>query len=1222
MAQIVLSQVGAAAGQALLPQGLSVLGQTVTGAAIGQFAGSLAGRAIDAAMAPDIEAPRIESLRISESREGAGLPLVYGRMRVGGQIIWASRFKENRQESSAGKGGPSYTDYSYSVSFAVALGQGPITRVDRIWANGELLTLADVNWRLYKGDEVQLPDPLIEAIEGVEQAPAYRGTAYIVFEDLSLDAFGNRLPQLSFEVVRAGEGRPDQLRGLVEGVNIIPASGEFVYGTQVVRERRFPGIETPLNMNNHDGRSDFSVSVDQLQADLPEVASAALTVAWFGDDLRAGECRLRPGVETRERSTVPYQWSVDGVNRDTAYLISSTDGNSNFGGTPADQAVLQGLEALKVDGIKVTMSPFLLMDIPAGNGQPDLYGDSEQAAFPWRGRITVLSDGTASARDEIDSFVGQDGGFGFRHFILHHARLAALAGGVDAFLVGSEMVSLTRVRDDQDRFPFVEALIEIASEVRTILGPEVKISYAADWTEYGAYVPPDGSGDVWFPLDPFWAHAVVDFVGVDWYPPAGDWRDGDTHLDALAGYEAADSADYLISNFGGGEGYDWYYASDADRDAQVRTPIVDTAHGEHWVFRQKDLQAWWGQAHHERPGGVRQSEPTDWIGGTKPVRLIEIGFPAVDRGGNAPNLFFDPKSSESAFPPYSQGLRDDLYQRRALAAALSYWQAQSLVEDVLVWAWDGRPWPNFPSQEDVWSDGPNWAYGHWLNGRSGLIELSEVIEDLASRAGLAVDVSRLEGFIEGFVQPGVTSVRQVLSPLELAFDLSSVERESVLVFQHRGGGALAHVEQNEWVDGEFALTRRLIENPPGLMQLSYISGDEGYPPGLVEARQEGSDPRDSLRLSIPLVLSEARAQSLASRLLSVSRDTETCTVAMGPESSIWEADDRLSLAGDSDWVIAEVGNQGAIRSFELLPNYSIGERVRATIPAAGEAVNSVFSAPELVLIDGIHLPDSVSGLIVAASSDPWPGAVSLRSGADATSMTERALIELPAFIGEVIFDFAEGPIGRWDKAAQLEIRLPDAALASLERIAVLNGAGLIMVEGETGWELLAFQHAVLTGPDQWRLSGLLRGLQGTSPTQSGIGKRVVLADAQVLTVPISDSDYGLELLWQAGGGPLVLFTFEGKSDLPWRVGHLRAKSAPSGQLLSWTRRSAAISDSWYQAEATNLARFRIEGVSAGSVVFSEDIETAEWLLTTAIDEVRVAEIGSDFRLGPWASIPL
>ena len=79
-------------------------------------------------------------------------------------------------------------DYTYSVSFAVALCQGPITRIDRVWANGDLFNLRDVTWRLYHGTAEQMPDPLIEAIEGTGQAPAYRDTAYIVFEDLPLDA--------------------------------------------------------------------------------------------------------------------------------------------------------------------------------------------------------------------------------------------------------------------------------------------------------------------------------------------------------------------------------------------------------------------------------------------------------------------------------------------------------------------------------------------------------------------------------------------------------------------------------------------------------------------------------------------------------------------------------------------------------------------------------------------------------------------------------------------------------------------------------------------------------------------------------------------------------------------------------------------------------------------------------------------------------------------------
>ena len=318
------------------------------------------------------------------------------------------------------------------------------------------------------------------------------------------------------------------------------------------------------------------------------------------------------------------------------------------------------------------------------------------------------ADGTAAARSEIGSFVTRSNGF--RRFILHYAYLCAEVGGVEAFLIGSEMIGLTRVRDAAGAFPFVEALVSLAAEVKAIL-PEAKVSYAADWTEYGSYVPGDGSGDVLFPLDPLWASPNVDFVGIDWYPPMGDWRNGSTHLDALAGYTGPDDPDYLTYQISGGEAYDWYYASQAERDAQIRTPINDTAHGEHWIFRAKDLPGWVGNAHHSRPGGVRATTSTGWVPGSKPVRLSEIGFGAVDKGGNAPNLFFDPKSTESALPPYSTGARDDVFQRRALGVTLAHWEVSPLVEAAMVWAWDGRPFPAWPLRADVWGDGDNWARG-------------------------------------------------------------------------------------------------------------------------------------------------------------------------------------------------------------------------------------------------------------------------------------------------------------------------------------------------------------------------------------------------------------------------------------------------------------------------------------------------------------------------------
>lgn len=126
LAEIILSQAGAVVGSSLLPNGISAFGQTISGAGLGEVIGRFAGQAIDASLAPVSEGPRISSLHVMESREGAGLPLVYGRTRVGGQVIWASRFKEHRTEESSGKGGPKYAEYTYSVSFAVALCQGPI----------------------------------------------------------------------------------------------------------------------------------------------------------------------------------------------------------------------------------------------------------------------------------------------------------------------------------------------------------------------------------------------------------------------------------------------------------------------------------------------------------------------------------------------------------------------------------------------------------------------------------------------------------------------------------------------------------------------------------------------------------------------------------------------------------------------------------------------------------------------------------------------------------------------------------------------------------------------------------------------------------------------------------------------------------------------------------------------------------------------------------------
>lgn len=64
---------------------------------------------------------------------------------------------------------------------------------------------------------------------------------------------------------------------------------------------------------------------------------------------------------------------------------------------------------------------------------------------------------------------------------------------------------MVAIRDSATRYPAVAQLQSLAADVRSILGAGTAISYAADWSEYFGHQPADGSGDVFFHLDPLWS---------------------------------------------------------------------------------------------------------------------------------------------------------------------------------------------------------------------------------------------------------------------------------------------------------------------------------------------------------------------------------------------------------------------------------------------------------------------------------------------------------------------------------------------------------------------------------------------------------------------------------------------------------------------------------------------------------------------------------------------
>ncbi len=1244
---------------------------------------------------------RVDRFRLTGASEGAPLPLVYGRMRVAGQVIWATRFEERARNSTqrGGKGGgPKVTtrQFSYSISLAIALCEGEILRVGRVWADGEEIARDDLPLRVYTGTEDQLPDPKIVAVEGAARAPAYRGIAYVVLEGLELGRFGNRVPQFNFEVFRPARASvvASDLAATLRGVALMPGTGEYALATTPVHHERGLGVNVPVNVNSPGGKTDFESSLIALREELPRCESALVIVSWFGDDLRCGACRVEPMVEQKAADGKQLPWSVCGVMRAQAREVGRVDGRPVYGGTPTDDSVIEALQAIRAGGQAAVFYPFLLMGQLADNGRPDPYTNAlDQPVLPWRGRITCsvapgqagTPDRTAAAEAEVAAFFGtvQPSHFAissgrvvysgpdewsYRRFILHYAWLCKAAGGVDAFCVGSEMRGLTQIRGAGDSFPAVAQLRQLAGEVRQILGSETKISYAADWSEYFGYS--DDHGNRYFHLDAFWADENVDFIGVDNYMPVSDWRDGDDHADAAFG--SIYNLDYLAANVAGGEGFDWYYPSAEDAAAQVRSPITDGAHGEPWIWRYKDLNSWWSLPHHERIDGVRSPAPTAWVPQSKPFWFTEYGCPAVDKGTNEPNKFVDPKSSESFLPRASSGTRDDVIQMQYFRAIARHWSDASnnpistiyggpMVDMARAhaWAWDARPFPYFPGNVDLWSDGTNYALGHWLTGRTAAQPLADVVTDICARGGLTeVDASDLHGLVRGYSLSSGETARGALQPLMLAHAFDAVESGGRLVFRMRGARPVAEFSHDdlaldEEVGGAVETQRAPVAEIAGRVRINFVESEGDYESRAAEAILADEVSFSAAQTEIPLALTQAEGRAMAERWLAQARVArDGARFAVPPSRAIRPGDvvrlngpagtglyraDRVETTGAQ--LVEAVRVEAGV--FTASDAAEVPVRPRAFVPPA--PVFPLFL--DLPLISGEEMPHPPH---VAVTATPWPGSVAIWSSSQDADYEVNGLVEAPATIGVTETALPHARPGVWDRGPALRVRVYGGALSSASVAAVLDGANLMAIgDGTPGnWEVFQFAEAELVAPDTYDLRLRLRGQAGSDavmPPVWPVGSYVVRLGSAVRQIDMPAAARGMMRHFRIGAAalgyddPSYLYrveAFEGAGLRPLSPCHLRIRSGSEGLEVAWVRRTRIDGDRWdgldvplgEEAESY-LVRVVKDGRMRREILLSEPRWTYAAVLKTADGvaapfRIEVAQVSARVGPGPFTGVEI
>ncbi|WP_029555118.1 glycoside hydrolase/phage tail family protein [Xanthobacter sp. 91] len=1206
------------------------------GAVAGRALGALGGSVIDGALlggnrSRHAEGPRLTDLDVMASTAGAPLPRIYGRARLAGQVIWALKLKEVKKEetqSVGGKGGSlsaSTTTYTYYANFAVALCEGPVSRIGRIWADGKLLDTRRLHITPHLGGAGEAPDSWIEAKQGAAGTPAYRGVAYLTFRNLELTDYGNRLPQITVEVERAIGALESQVRA----VTLIPGATEFGYDTRNIRQVYGEASYGPENRHVTSFFSDFEASLDQLLGACPNLARVSLVVSWFGDDLRAGQCAVRPKCERLNKATAPALWSVGGQTRLTVPAVSQYEGRAAYGGTPSDDSVVRAIARMREAGLKVTLNPFVMMDIPAGNTRPDPWtGVASQPPHPWRGRIVCdpapgragTVDGTAACRAQVAALFGTAVADDFtrvgtsviyhgpdewslRRMVLHYAHLAVAAGGVEAILIGSEMAALTRLTDDTGAFPAAAALAALAAEVKAVVGPSTRVSYAADWTEYGAQVL--ASGDVRFPLDAVWGADAVDFIGIDYYPPLADWRDGSAHLDTALTQSIHDRA-YLKANLRRGEAFDWFYPDDDARAAQDRSPITDGAFGEPWVYRQKDLWSWWANAHHERIAGVRIPAPTAYVPGAKPIRLMEAGCPAVDKGANRPSAFPDAKSAENRLPPFSSGARDDLIQRRALEAILATFGADADTADnpaatlypgrmvepdaLFLWSWDARPYPQFPYATEVWADGANWATGHWLTGRLGAAPLDALVATLAADFGIAdVDSAHLSGAVEGYVVEQPMTARAALEPLARAFAFEAGEEDGRLVFSPRGQGTVVEVATEDLVQVEgtplLAVTRAQETELPLEVTVGFVDALRDYRRATVSSRRLAGKSRHVTQADLAVVASDAvmvRAADVWLQDLWAGRETLSFSLplsllALAPGDLV-----RLTFDGRTRLVeIVRVEEAEALAMTARTIEPEVFDVALAEEGAGHIALPGASGPPAVRVLDlpALSEAEPVPLQWLAAAASPWPGTLAIWRSTDGASFETLAPITASATFGTLIAPLLPGPLWRFDRHNGMEVTLETSLLVSASEAEVLAGANLLVLLAEDrAPEIVAFTEAELVDAGSYRLTGLLRGLAGTEAAGAEAwpaGTCLVRLDGTLVSVASGVAALGRSFRYRVGSArddqgaeevTEVAATISGRALTPLSPVHVRARRTEAGVALSFIRRTRIAGDGWEAVE--------------------------------------------------------
>ncbi len=239
-----------------------------------------------------------------------------------------------------------------------------------------------------------------------------------------------------------------------------------------------------------------------------------------------------------------------------------------------------------------------------------------------------------------------------------------------------------------------------------------------------------------------------------------------------------------------------------------------------------------------------------------------------------------------------------------------------------------------------------------------------------------------------------------------------------------------------------------------------------------------------------------------------------------------------------------------------------------------------------------------------------------------------------------------GPVGLFDRANTIRVRLSNGELASVGELDVLNGANLVAIgDGSSGrWEVVQFETATLVGTRLWDLGTLLRGQAGSDalmPAEWPAGSYVVLIDGAVQQIELAASARRLARHYRIGPAQRayddpsyvhLVEAFDGIGLRPLSPVHLRETVDGSGRSYDWIRRTRIDGDNW-EFEDVPLGeayeRYRVRIMQGATVIREAEVSSPAWTYApgdiaadglTGDAEFQVAQISDVFGAGLYGRL--